>query len=93
MSGDLWVLARNGTTLLPAELQKIAADYDRLRTRVQWLENEVHHMDRVVSRAETLARNVALWGKLDAYDFRALQEAVDTYWEHSLDDDGTEAAA
>lgn len=31
MSGDLWQMARNGTTLLPSEVKKLAADYDRLR--------------------------------------------------------------
>lgn len=31
MSGDLWQMARHGTTLLPSEVKKLAADYDRLR--------------------------------------------------------------
>ena len=37
MSGDLWVMARNGTTLLPSEVKKLAADYDRLRAIVHAL--------------------------------------------------------
>ena len=37
MSGDLWQMARNGTTLLPSEVKKLAADYDRLRQdRDKW---------------------------------------------------------
>lgn len=31
MSGDLWQMARNGTTLLPGEAKKLATAYDRLR--------------------------------------------------------------
>ena len=31
MSGELWQMARNGTTLLPGEARKLANAYDKLR--------------------------------------------------------------
>lgn len=31
MSGDLWQMARNGTTLLPGEARKLALAYDKMR--------------------------------------------------------------
>lgn len=40
MSGDLWIMARNGTTLLPSEVKKLAADYDRLRDRLAAVKRE-----------------------------------------------------
>lgn len=42
MSGDLLIMARNGTTLLPSELQRLAAMCDQWRADRLALEAEVH---------------------------------------------------
>lgn len=52
MSGDLWAMARNGTTLLPSEVKKLAADYDRLRERLARREEQLRHAMEMVNRRE-----------------------------------------
>jgi len=54
MSGDLWQMARNGTTLLPGEARKLALAYDRLREERDTLR------DRPWTAAEHIAALVAM---------------------------------
>lgn len=41
MSGDLWQMARNGTTLLPGEARKLAVAFDKMRQELDDLRNGV----------------------------------------------------
>lgn len=68
MSGELWMMARNGTTLLPGEARKLAVAYDLLR-------RQRHHDDRIVAQARSLtaawlthdeAPTDATWGSVKA---------------------------
>jgi len=40
MSGDLWQMARNGTTLLPGEARKLALAYDKMQNMLAVVEAE-----------------------------------------------------
>lgn len=57
MSGELWIMARNGTTLLPSEVRKLAADYDLLREKY---DAAMAHLDDAERRAIHLAEQLSM---------------------------------
>lgn len=64
MSGDLWQMARNGTTLLPSEVKKLAADYDRLRRILGALREPSEETLQMMSMP--LALSTAQWALVEA---------------------------
>jgi hypothetical protein len=65
MSGELWQMARNGTTLLPGEARKLALAYDRLREerdtlRERLAELELGRSIEKFTAAEHIAALVAM---------------------------------
>jgi hypothetical protein len=66
-------------------------ELERLRTRVAWLENEMEHMDGVVTTATAYRRWMQRSDSgMISHSYVQLVQALDRYWTETLDDDGLE---
>ena len=75
-----------------ANVDAMADEIDRLRTRVAWLEHEIGHIDGVIGAATAYTAAMRQDKAVAHQAYQHLADAVKTYWENTLDDDGLEAS-
>lgn len=66
MSEDLWIMARNGTTLLPGEAIKIAKAHDALRQKYHDALDELAKCEAECARLSLIVKEFVGQTALDA---------------------------